>query len=276
MKIALVTDSTSDISQELAQRHKIFLVPNTIIIEGKSYVDGIDITREEFYQQLPTMASHPTTATASPGAYHQLYENLISQGFEKIISIHASSLLSGIINAANTAAQAFDGIVSVVDSQQLSLGLGFQVLAAAESLNQGSTLETILAVIEDVRKRARVVAMLDTLEYVRRSGRVSWTRASLGNLLQVKPFVQVQAGRVVNIGEARTRLKGIERLREFLTKFGPLQKIAILHTNAELDAQKFLQDANIPYINNPLIVNVTTVIGAHIGPNSLGFAAVIQ
>jgi len=276
MSIAIVTDSTADIPEELAQKNQIHVVPNLVIIKGQSLEDGVSISRKEFYQRLPDMTSPPTTATASSGVYQQLYAKLIQQGATKIFSIHASSLLSGIMNAANIAAQAFSGKVSVIDSEQVSLGLGFQVLAAAEAVLRGASFEAVQKLISDVRKRVHLIAMLDTLEYVRRSGRVSWARARLGNLLNIKPFVEVAGGHVLNRGEARTRHKGIERLKDFLRSLGALERLAILHTNAEAEATQFLKDINLELPTNPLVINVTTVIGTHAGPNALGFAAIVK
>ncbi len=136
MSIAIVTDSTADIPEKLADQYHIQVVPNTIIIDGQSYEDGKGISRQEFYRQLPFMKSFPTTASASSGAYQVTYERLFDQGFTHILSIHASSLLSGIYNAANIAAQHFDGRVDVIDSNQVTLGLGFQVLEAAEAVER--------------------------------------------------------------------------------------------------------------------------------------------
>lgn len=276
MSISIVTDSTADIPADLLGKYNIRMVPNLVIIGGESLEDGIDISRQEFYKRLPEMSSHPTTATASSGAYQQLYEKLFGLGASHIVSIHASSLLSGIFNAASLAAQTFGERVRVLDSRQLSMGLGFQVLAAAEAIAGGASLEGVLELIEDVRHRVRVVAMLDTLEYVRRSGRVSWARARLGNLLRVKPFIEVREGEVFSLGEARARRKGIERLKQFLRNLGALERLAILHTNAEEEARQFWEDFSPNLSTPPLIVNVTTVIGVHVGPNGLGFAAVVQ
>ena len=276
MPIVLVTDSTADIPQELIQAHSIQVVPNLVIIDGESLEDGGGISRKEFYERLPTMNTTPTTATASAGAYQTLYKNLFSQGASQILSIHASSLLSGIYNAASTAAQAFEEKVKVIDSGQITLGLGFQVLAAAETIARGESLNQVMSFIQEIRKRIRVVAMLDTLEYVRRSGRVSWARARLGNILRVKPFMEVRDGQVISLGETRTRNKGIERIKKMLIDLGPLEKLAILHTNAEMEAQDILDSLNIRLISAPLVVNVTTVIGTHVGPNGLGFAAVVE
>jgi len=251
------------------------MVPNSVNIDGQSFLDGIEISREEFYRRLPEFRSQPTTATASIGTYQKLYSDLFQQGYERIISIHASSLLSGIYNAAYSAAQSFGNRVFVIDSQHISLGLGFQVLAAADSIANGSTLESVLEMIENIRKRIRVVAMLDTLEYVRRSGRVSWAKARIGGFLRIKPFVEVKEGKVLSLGEARTRQKGIKHLKKMITKLGHLERIAILHSNSEADAHQLQQDVKPIADDASLLINVTTVIGVHVGPNGLGFAAII-
>jgi len=221
------------------------------------------------------MKTFPTTSTASSGTYQQLYQRLFKEGFNQIISIHAASLLSGIFNAASLAAQAFGDYVHVIDSHHVTLGLGFQVLAAAEAALH-EPIEDILALIEDVRRRVRVVAMLDTMEYVRRSGRVSWARARLGELLQIKPLVEVRSGHVLSLGGARTHRNGVERLLHLLHNLGKLERLAILHTNAEEEARNFLEKLR-PELSTPaFFVNVTTIIGAHVGPNGLGFAAVVR
>lgn len=273
-EIAIVTDSTADIPADYAEHYLIHVIPNIIIIDGKSLEDGVDITRQEFYQKLVSMKTLPTTATASSGVYQQLYERLLGQGAKNILSIHASSLLSGIFNAAHIAAQEFQDRVSVIDSQQLSLGLGFQVLEAARAVSRGESLRAVLSIIEDVRSRIRLIAMLDTLEYIHRSGRVSWARARLGNLLRIKPFVEVKNGSVLSLGEARTYQRGVTRLRELLLHQGPIEQLAILHTNAEDSARRFLSNLPLPLPENPLLVNVTSVIGTHTGPNGIGFTLV--
>jgi DegV family protein with EDD domain len=276
--VAIVTDSTADIPDDLVAKFDLHVIPNIMIIDGQSLEDGTGISREDFYTRLPSMKSVPTTATASSGRYEQLYESLLTNGASQIVSVHAASALSGIFNAASLAASHFKSRIHVIDSEQVTLGLGFQVLAAAEAAASGATLEKILDVIQLVRPRARVIAMLDTLEYVRRSGRVSWARARLGNLLNIKPFVELRGGRVFSIGESRTRHKGIERLKELLINQGPLERLAILHTNAEADARQFVEDLKHHYTipDQPPIVNITTIIGVHTGPNGLGFASILK
>jgi len=275
MNIAIVTDSTADLPPDLSEQYQIAVIPNLIMMGGDTLMDGVDISRQEFYERLPWIDPPPTTATASPGAYTDIYSRLLRQGAEYILSIHPPAALSGILNAASSAAQAFGDRVRVVDSRQVTLGLGFQVLAAARAIRQGANLEHVLRLLQEMHSRVRVVAMLDTLEYVRRSGRVSWARARLGNLLQIKPFIELNDGSVSSLGESRTRNKGSQRLKEFLYRLGKLEQLAILHTNAETEARQFLEELQLNLPSTPLIINVTTVIGNHVGPNGLGFAAVI-
>jgi len=276
MNIALVTDSTADLPQDLIDLYHIEVVPNILILDGKQVEDGIGISREEFYERLPSMKSFPTTSTASIGTYQRTYEKLLHNGADTVISIHVSKNLSGIFNAASSAAEIVSERIIVIDSEQLTLGLGFQVLAAAEAIAHGATLDNILSVIEDVRGRVVVIAMLDTLEYLARSGRVSWARARIGNLLRIKPFVKVQMGEVIRLGDVRTRKNGINRLRTILQELGQLERLAFLHTNAQADIYQIYDDIKNDLPEPRMEVYVTTVIGAHVGPNGIGFAAVVK
>jgi DegV family protein with EDD domain len=274
MRIAFVTDSTCDIPYELVKEHELYVVPNIIVMDGKSVQDDENFSRQDFYNRMPSMTVPPTTATASPGTFYQLYSKLFQQGINQIVSLHASSLLSGIFNAASLAAKSFGDRVTVIDSKQVSLAMGFQVLAAKEAEQQGLSLPEIMDRIEKVGQRAHLIAMLDSLTYIRRSGRISWLRAGLGSLLSIKLLVEVKDGFVQKIGEVRTRSKGIARVEELLTSLGSLERLAILHTNAEMDARQLLTSLRLEPAIHPLIVNVTTVIGTHVGPNGLGFACI--
>jgi DegV family protein with EDD domain len=274
MRIGIVTDSTSDLPSNLIEKHSLEVVPAVLVIGEQSFADGEGLSRREFYARLPTMRKPPTTASPSTGSFQVRYEKLLCQGADQILSIHAPMSLSGIYNAARLAAKAFGGRVKVLDSGQISLGLGFQVLAAAEAIGRGALLDEVLSLVGSVRQRIRVVAMLDTLEYVRRSGRVSWARAKLGDILSLKPLVELQHGLVKRIGNTRTRRQGIDRLCELIKELGALERLAILHTNAESAIRQLVECLQPVLSISPLIVNVTTVIGTHIGPNGLGFAAV--
>ena len=276
MKIGIVTDSTSDIPAYLVAEHNIQVVPTILILEGKEYADGIGITREEFYNRLPSLRTPPTTAAPSIGDFTTPYETLLSSGCDHIISIHAASQLTTIINVARQAAKEFPDKVTCIDSGSLSLGLGFQVLAAAEESE--TDLKSALDAIASTRKRLQVSAVLDTMEYLKRSGRVPGAVATLGGLLSIKPMIELVDGEVKAIGAVRTTKQADERILNFLLGLGDLERLAILHTNAEPRARQLLNELmnrvrkSIP--RDILFVNVTAVIGTHLGPNGLGFAAV--
>jgi fatty acid kinase fatty acid binding subunit len=276
MQIAIVTDSTSDIPPDIADEYHIRIVPAILNISGKSLEDGPDISRREFYERLPAMQPLPTTSSPSVGSFLTLYKNIFQQGADLIVSLHPPAPLSGIYNAARLAAQPFAERVHVIDSGSLTLGLGFQAMAASEYARNGASLEEVIAHVDGVRKRINLTAMLDTFEYVRRSGRVSWAKAALGALLNIKPFIGVKDGAVLRLGETRTRQKGVQRLREILLNLGSLDHLAILHTNIESEARQFLASLNMKLPTTPLVVNVTTVIGTHVGPKGLGFVAVVH
>jgi DegV family protein with EDD domain len=273
---AIVTDSTSDIPQILLEEYDIFQIPADLILENKTYQDGFDISRNDFYERLPTLKHLPTTASPSSGKFQDLYQKIFENGYSEIISIHAASNLSGIFNSARLAALEYEKPIEVVDSQQLSLGLGFQVLQAAKDAKKGNPPESILQSIQSVQSRISVFALLDTLEYIHRSGRVSWAKARIGSLLNIKPLVELTGGRVINRDLTRTRKKGTQTLGEILNGLGPLEELAVLHTNAERDGEDFISQFSPENIHQPLLVNVTTIIGTHVGPNGIGFAAVVK
>jgi DegV family protein with EDD domain len=276
MKIGIVTDSTADLPAYLVEEHNIQVVPTILVLEGKEYADGIGITRENFYTRLPSLRTPPTTAAPSIGDFATPYETLFSQGCDHIISIHAASQLTTIVNAAREAAKGFPDKVTCVDSGSLSLGLGFQVLAAAEESELG--LKPALDAISSTRKRLQVTAALDTMEYLRRSGRVPAVVARLGGLLSIKPMIELLDGVVKPIGAVRTTSQADKRMLNFLLREGELQRLAIMHTNAEHRARLLLDEmmSRVPHAvpREILFVNVTAVIGTHLGPNGVGFAAV--
>jgi DegV family protein with EDD domain len=279
MKLGLVTDSPSDLPAAIAAQYGIEVVPSIIVIDGKPYLDGKDITREEFYTRLPTFKTAPTTATPSIGDFQARYHKLFEAGCEQIISLHTAEKLTSIISTARQAAAAFPGQITVLESGSLSLGLGFQVMAAAEAIAEDASLQEALAAIHSTRERIRVYAALDTVEYMRRSGRVPAAVAALGGLLRIKPVVELVEGEVKPLGASRTTRRAAEKLYRLLTALGPLERLAILHTNAQPRAKEFLEMLMAPeqrkFIpRDILIVNVTSVIGTHVGPNGLGLAAV--
>ena len=274
MKIGLLTDSTSDVPVDLANQYGIEIVPALVNIGSKSYRDGIEISREQFYTRLPELKPPPTTSSPSVGSFQEYYEKMLRAGADFVISIHPPNALSGVFNSARLAAEAFGQRVKVLDSGQTSMGLGFQVILAAEAAAHGAILDEVTALVESVRQRVRVAALLDSIEYIHRSGRVSWAMAKIGGIFHLQPLVELRYGIVHRLGQARTRARGIEHLIDTLNSWGPLERLAVLHTNAEMAARQILEEVKSKVTIQPLLVNVTTVIGIHVGPNGLGFAAV--
>jgi len=274
VKIGFVTDSTCDIPAVLAEAQGIQVVPATVNVNGRSYEDGKGMSREEFYSLLPRLALLPTTSAPSILSFQERYERLFREGAAAILSIHPPESLSSIINAARLAAGEFGERVRVLDSGQVSLGLGFQVLMAAEAVRRGAGLEQTLALLQGVRPRTHLIAILDTIEYVRRSGRVSWAKAMIGGMLRVHPLISLQSGIVERLGQVRTRAQGIVRLTEVLNTWQPFDQLAVLHTNAEEAARQLIDEWRARVLHPPLLVNVTTVVGTHVGPNAVGFVGV--
>lgn len=280
MKLGLLTDSTCDLPKYLIEQYELEVVPSILILDGKEYADGIGISREDFYKQLPSMQTPPTTAAPSIGDFSSRYNSLLTRGCDHILSIHAAGALTTIINSARQAAQDFPEKITVIDSLSISLGLGFQVLAAAEAAAESAEmgLQAVLDAVESTRQRLHLFAALDTMENMRRSGRVPAALTFLGSLLHIKPLIEITNGEVKAVGTVRTTKQANERMLNFLLEGGSLERLAILHTGAEPRAREFLnalmQKASQSVPRDILMVNVTTVIGTHVGPNGLGFAAV--
>lgn len=276
MKLGILTDSTCDLPTYLIEQYELEVVPSILIMDGKEYVDGIGLSREDFYKRLPSLQTQPTTAAPSIGDFSTRYDSMFTRGCDHVLSIHAAGPLTTIINSARQAAHDFPDKITVVDSLSLSLGLGFQVLAAAEAAELG--LQAALAAIESTRRHLHVFAALDTMENLRRSGRVPAVVTMLGSLLNIKPLIELTNGDVKAIGAVRTTKQANERMLNFLLQGGKLERLAILHTGAEPRAKEFLntvmQQASQSVPRDILMVNVTTVIGTHVGPNGLGFASV--
>jgi DegV family protein with EDD domain len=276
MRLGIVTDSTCDLPQYLVEQHGLEIVPSILIVDGREYADGSGLSRQEFYARLPEVTSAVTTAVPSLEEFSVRYQRLLDRGCDQIISIHASGALTGLGVTAQQAAREFKRSITIIDSRSLSLGLGFQVLAAAEAAESG--MDAALSAIESTRQRLHVFAALDTLEYARRSGRIPAALTIFGGLLRIKPLIELTDGEIKAVGALRTTKQANQRMAAFFDSGGPFERLAILHSGAESRAREFLEDIMRQYgrslPHDILMVDVTPVIGAHVGPNGLGFAAV--
>lgn len=273
--VRIVTDSTCDVPADVAERLKITVVPAYVQMEGQSLRDREQISRAAFYRRLPQLSEVPTTATPPAHEFTVAFRELVGQA-EEVVAILLSQSLSGMYNAAYLGAQEVPQLkIHLVDSRQLAMGLGWQVIIAAEAATAGQTAPQILARLEDLRFRIRILTMLDTLEYLRRSGRVAWAQAAAARLLRIKPIIEVHEGEVVLIGRVRTRRAAIDRLVEMVEDLGPLDRLAVVHTAAgDVEAFRERLGAFFP-VERILVSHVGPVVGAHVGPKALGIAAVV-
>lgn len=275
VKIAIVTDSTCDLPEPIVEKHGITVIPLYINQGENSYLDGVDMTRAEFYRKLPGFHPSPTTATPSPEVFTQAWNKLSDAGAQAILSIHISEKLSATINSARVAAEQFTRIpVTVLDSSQLSLGMGFVVEKAAQMAELGNKMEDILASLHELMKRTYVFASLKTLEYLRRSGRMNFALARFGELLQIKPLLHMNQGNAV-AHRVRTQSKATARMMEWLAEYAPYERLAIVHAGVQKEAEEMLRSIKkyIPQGDIP-IVQITPVLGAHLGVGALGFACI--
>jgi DegV family protein with EDD domain len=276
MTIRIVTDSTCDLPEEIAGNHGIKVVPMYINFGEHGYQDGVDISRQEFYERLPQSDTFPTTGTPGVETFQRVYEQLAEDGATEILSIHISISLSAVVDVARTAAkQTTSVLVTVFDSKQLSLGNGFQVLTAAKAAQSGIPMNEILNLLEDQSDRTYVFAALNTLEYLKRSGRMNSVVAGIGSLLQIKPLLKMHAGKPT-AERVRTKERAKRRLIELVKDLGPLEELALVHTNSPKAAEELHQEAKylFPKKETPLSVNVTPVFGAHLGPGAVGFTSI--
>lgn len=276
MTIRIVTDSTCDLPAETIARYGIHVVPLYINVDKQGYLDGIDITRAEFYDRLPDFPAHPTTAVPSTERFRAAYDALAEEGASEVLSIHIAEALSATVNVARVAAQETTCVpVTVFDSQQLSLGTGFLVETAAQMAAAGSSLSEIQAAIQSQTQRSHVFAALDTLEFLKRSGRMNKYVANLAALLQIKPIMTMHRGKP-GAERVRTRERALKRVVEMLAAVGPQERVAIVHTHAtpERLAQLRALAAHLLPAGDILTEDITPVIGAHIGPGAAGFAVV--
>ncbi len=273
--VRIVTESTADIPAELAAKLDIAIVPSYVIFGSESYRDGVELTKEQFYARLSAAREIPTTATPPPATYEEVYRRLATETSE-IVSIHLAANLSGLYNAASLAAQSVpEARIVVLDSGQVTMGYGLMAVAAAEAAQQGATLEEVVNLIERMKDRSRVLAVLDTLEFLYRGGRVGWAQAALGTLMQIKPIIEVHRGEVKLVERARTRTRSFDRLVAMIRALGPLERAIVLHADAPERAEQLADQvqALLPEWER-VVGHAGVTIASHTGPGAIAIACV--
>ena len=277
--IRIVTDSTCDLPQELVDRYQIAVIPAYVNMGSRSIKDDRDLDRHQFYAALAAADPYPTTAAPAPGEFAAVYEGLTKEGATAIVSIHLAASLSGILNAARSGAELADSCpVTLIDSQQLSMGLGFQVLAAARWAAEGKSAVEIEGLIHNQVERTYTFCVLQRLDALQRGGRVSWLVAGVGNLLQVKPIILVYQGEVTAAERVRTHNRALRQLAAQVLGAGSLRQIAFLNTNTTETYQELLTQVTpqLPKSIELLHTIACPAIGVHIGAGAVGAVVVVD
>jgi fatty acid kinase fatty acid binding subunit len=277
-KIALVTDSTTYMPPELVKKYNISVAPQVLIWGDQTYKDGVDIESSEFFTRLKTAKVMPTTSQVAVISFQEIFQNLVEQGYE-VLALLVSSKLSGTVQSAMQARDLMNVArekVNVVDSQSVAMALGFQVLAVARALEDGASLKDAIALAEKSYQYTGVFFAVDTLEFLHRGGRIGGAQRFLGTMLNMKPILAIQDGRVEGIERIRTKNKAQDRVLELtIEKVAgrtPV-RLATLHANAADDARALLTRAEQAL--NPvesIFTEVSPTVGTHAGPGTVGLA----
>lgn len=269
--VAIVTDSTADLPAMLAATRSVTLVPLTLNLDGHSYLDGVDITAEQFYRRLPQSTTHPTTSQPSAGRFAKTYSALL-EDHDEIVSIHISEKLSGTFASARQAADMTDpNRVHVIDSQVVSMSLGLVALAAAQEAAQGASAEAVIDRVTSMIPHLQTFFSVATLEFLRRGGRIGRASALLGSVLQVKPVLCIRDGLVTPLERVRTFYRALNRIVELTREVDRGSGVCIIvgHANAEADAERVSRELE-PIAETLMLQPIGPVVGAHAGPGVVG------
>jgi DegV family protein with EDD domain len=270
--VRIVTDSACDLPQARADALGIEIVPLTIRFGDDEFVDRVELSNEEFWRKVATSPVLPETAAPSPGAFEARFRKLKDEGAEGIVCINLSSRLSGTMQSAQVAAKALEGElpVTVVDSMTVSMGLGNQCIAARTAARDGADVAAVAALAEQLARTTRLFGSLDTLEHLKRGGRIGNAQALLGSMLSIKPVIEVRDGVVTEGGKVRTRSKSLAHLAEKLGAASDPRNVYVFHAQApEID--EFLDRVSAYVPRDEIEVGeIGPVIGTHAGPRTIG------
>jgi len=270
--VHIVTDSSSDLTQDEIGALNIEIVPLSIRFGSEEFTDGRDLSVEDFYKKMANSDALPQTACPSPGAFEQAFRNAEDAGADAVVCLDISSALSNTLQSAQTAAAACEGRlpVHVIDSRSVSSGLGTLVLEAAQAARSSLGVDSVLRRVGDLISRTRVFAALNTLENLRKGGRIGGAKAMVGSMLSIRPVIDISGGVVQEAGKARTRKRAMQMLYERMIGAGAIEHVAVMHGGAP-DLDDFL-DLIAPHFARTLlrVGKLGAVIGAHGGAEIIG------
>jgi len=279
-RVAIVTDSASDLEPGVAAQLGIVVVPLIVSFGAESYRAGVELTSEAFWERMVAPdAPFPTTAASSPGVFKEAFEAAFADGAEAVVCVSVGSTLSGTFKSAQVARELLpEREIHLVDSRSASMGQGLLTIIAADLASAGVPADGIARTIEGRLDDADVVICLDTIEYLRKGGRISGAQAAVGSLLGVKPIISIKDGLVDTVDRVRTRSKARERALEFILA-QPVERIAVLHTvSPDVEAFRDEMIRRAPGGVDPSKVSISLVgpsVGPHLGPGAVG-AAVLR
>ncbi len=276
--IRIVTDSSCDLPPDVVAAGRISVVPLTIRFADEEFVDGVDISVEQFWERMSHTEALPETATPTVGRFHEAYRGLVSEGADGIVVICISEKMSGTARAARLAAEHVTaGVpIRVIDSGTVTLGLGFAALAAAERAAAGGTIDGVEAAARRAAVSTDVFAALDTLDHLRRGGRIGGAQAFVGDMLRVKPLITVSDGEVAAAGRTRTRKRAIAAIHDHVASVADrVERIGVIHSGydgLEEMAARIEEAVGLA----PMVVSLGPVVGTHTGPGVVGVVSQLR
>ncbi|MCD5400333.1 MAG: DegV family protein [Dehalococcoidia bacterium] len=277
MAIKVVTDSTSDLPADVAESLGIEVVPLNIHFGPDVYKDRVNLMPDTFYDKLINGNVLPTTSQPSVGEFIEVYERLGSDA-DGIVSVHLSEKLSGTMNSARLASQQAKAEcpIEVVDTFQVSMGVGICAMEAAEAANSGGDMNQVKLSARNAVTRSQCFFMLETLEFLQKGGRIGKAQALIGNLLKIRPMLMLQEGEVHPLGRERTRRKGIAKLVDTVKELAPISGLAVMYSTGQDEAQTLAQNVSKFMIEGrePMMLQIGPVIGTYAGPDTLGIALI--
>ena len=278
MTVRIVTDSSCDLPQAMADTLGIRIVPLSVRFGDTEYIDRTTITATEFWSKCAASATLPETAAPSPGSFEETYRSLAAEGATAIVVVALSSDLSATMQSAELAARAVaPGIdVRIVDSRNASMGLGLTVLACAELAKTGASADEVVARAQSVIPRTRVFAALDTLDNLKKGGRIGGAKAMLATVMSIKPLISITNGLVEEAGKQRTRSKALAHLVDILrNQEVPIERLAVLNAQcADIDA--FVAMVREVYTGEIIVGDIGAVIGTHAGQGTIGIVFLLS
>jgi DegV family protein with EDD domain len=270
--VRVVTDTACDLPDDIVNEFGVRLVPLRIRFGAEEFVDRVELSTKEFWARCADFDGLPSTAAPSPGQFQEAFEAMAGEGAEGVVCVNLSSRLSATIEAARAAANDVGVPVRVVDSLSVTLGHGLVVIAAAEAAAAGATLDEVAAAAEDASGTMKLYGAIDTLENLKRGGRIGGARALLGSMLSIKPVIELRSGIVEEESKQRTRGKSLRYLADKVKAAGPLQRLAVFSADAP-DVSDFLAMLDgLETRDRTLLGEVGPVIGTHAGPRAIGVA----